>query len=164
MAGLFSANADTERATTDSTYTTADIQNLQNFLLERETPDLSKKDYDLNGDGVWNVLDLSLMKQQYQPQTSGKTLVAYYSASGTTERIAEYLAEEMNADVFVITPVNEYTSTDLNWTDSNSRIVQSMNIQIPDMWNWYKQHRSTLLTMIMFSLGTRFGGRRLLGW
>lgn len=124
MAGLFSANADTERATTDSTYTTADIQNLQNFLLERETPDLSKKDYDLNGDGVWNVLDLSLMKQQYQPQTSGKTLVAYYSASGTTERIAEYLAEEMNADVFVITPVNEYTSTDLNWTDSNSRIVQ----------------------------------------
>lgn len=124
MAGLFSANADTERATTDSTYTTADIQNLQNFLLERETPDLSKKDYDLNGDGVWNVLDLSLMKQQYQPQTSGKTLVAYYSASGTTERIAEYLAEEMNADVFVITPVNEYTSTDLNWTDSNSRIIQ----------------------------------------
>ena len=124
MAGLFSANADTERATTDSTYTTADIQNLQNFLLERETPDLSKKDYDLNGDGVWNVLDLSLMKQQYQPLTSGKTLVAYYSASGTTERIAEYLAEEMNADVFVITPVNEYTSTDLNWTDSNSRIVQ----------------------------------------
>lgn len=124
MAGLFSANADTERATTDSTYTTADIQNLQNFLLERETPDLSKKDYDLNGDGVWNVLDLSLMKQQYQPQTSGKTLVAYYSASGTTERIAEYLAEEMNADVFVITPVNEYTSTDLNWTDSNSPIVQ----------------------------------------
>jgi len=124
VAGLFSANADTERATTDSTYTTADIQNLQNFLLERETPDLSKKDYDLNGDGVWNVLDLSLMKQQYQPQTSGKTLVAYYSASGTTERIAEYLAEEMNADVFVITPVNEYTSTDLNWTDSNSRIVQ----------------------------------------
>ena len=73
---------------------------------------------------MWNVLDLSLMKQQYQPQTSGKTLVAYYSASGTTERIAEYLAEEMNADVFVITPVNEYTSTDLNWTDSNSRIVQ----------------------------------------
>lgn len=124
VAGLFSANADTERTTTDSTYTTADIQNLQNFLLERETPDLSGKDYDLNGDGVWNVLDLSLMKQQYQPQTSGKTLVAYYSASGTTERIAEYLAEEMNADVFVITPVNEYTSADLNWTDSNSRVVQ----------------------------------------
>ena len=78
MVELFSANADTERATTDSTYTTADIQNLQNFLLERETPDLSKKDYDLNGDGVWNVLDLSLMKQQYQPQTFGKTNDLYY--------------------------------------------------------------------------------------
>lgn len=56
-----------------------------------------------------------------------KTLVAYYSASGTTEKIANYIAEEMNADVFVITPVNEYTSADLNWTDTNSRVVQEHN-------------------------------------
>ena len=56
-----------------------------------------------------------------------KNLVAYYSASGTTERIAGYIAEEMNADVFVITPKNEYTSADLNWTDSNSRVVTEHN-------------------------------------
>ena len=58
---------------------------------------------------------------------SPKNLVAYYSASGTTKRIADYIAEEMNADVFVITPVNEYTDADLDWTDSNSRVVQEHN-------------------------------------
>lgn len=58
---------------------------------------------------------------------SPKNLVAYYSASGTTKRIADYIAEEMNADVFVITPVNEYTDADLDWTDSSSRVVQEHN-------------------------------------
>lgn len=58
---------------------------------------------------------------------SQKNLVAYYSASGTTKRIADYIAEEMNADVFVITPVNEYTDADLDWIDSNSRVVQEHN-------------------------------------
>lgn len=58
---------------------------------------------------------------------SPKNLVAYYSASGTTKRIADYIAEEMNADIFVITPVNEYTDADLDWTDSSSRVVQEHN-------------------------------------
>lgn len=58
---------------------------------------------------------------------SPKNLVAYYSASSTTKRIADYIAEEMNADVFVITPVNEYTDADLDWTDSSSRVVQEHN-------------------------------------
>lgn len=58
---------------------------------------------------------------------SPKNLVVYYSASGTTKRIADYIAEEMNADVFVITPVNEYTDADLDWTDSSSRVVQEHN-------------------------------------
>lgn len=62
-----------------------------------------------------------------EPEETGKNLVAYYSASGTTERIADYIAEEMNADVFIITPVNEYTDADLNWTDSSSRVVQEHN-------------------------------------
>ena len=62
-----------------------------------------------------------------EPEETEKNLVAYYSASGTTERIADYIAEEMNADVFVITPVNEYTDADLNWTDSNSRVVKEHN-------------------------------------
>ncbi len=62
----------------------------------------------------------------YKKETS-KNLVAYYSASGTTEKIADYIAEAVNADVFVITPVDEYTDADLNWTDSESRVVKEHN-------------------------------------
>ena len=52
-----------------------------------------------------------------------KTLVVYYSATGSTERIANMIAEETGADVFVITPVEPYTDEDLNWTNDNSRVA-----------------------------------------
>lgn len=45
------------------------------------------------------------------------TLVVYYSASGTTEKIADYIVEAINADTFVITPVQPYSDADLDWTD-----------------------------------------------
>lgn len=62
-----------------------------------------------------------------EPEETAKNLVAYYSASGTTEKVANYIAEEMNADVFIITPVDEYTSADLNWNDQSSRVVTEHN-------------------------------------
>ena len=52
-----------------------------------------------------------------------KTLVVYYSATGSTERIANMIAAETGADVFVITPAEPYTDADLNWTDNNSRVA-----------------------------------------
>ena len=51
------------------------------------------------------------------------TLVVYYSATGTTEGIAEIIAAETGADVFVITPEVPYSDADLDWTDDNSRVV-----------------------------------------
>lgn len=54
---------------------------------------------------------------------SGKTLVVYYSASGNTQSIANYIVNYENADVFEIKPVEPYTNDDLNWTDDNSRVV-----------------------------------------
>ena len=56
-----------------------------------------------------------------QPET-GKTLVVYYSASGNTERVAKDIAEAAGADLFEIVPTEVYTSEDLNWTNSNSRV------------------------------------------
>lgn len=53
---------------------------------------------------------------------NGKTLVAYFSASGNTERVAERIASDADADTFVITPVNPYTSEDLNWNQEGSRV------------------------------------------
>ncbi len=51
-----------------------------------------------------------------------KTLVVYFSATGSTERIANMIAEATSADVFVITPAEPYTDADLDWTDSSSRV------------------------------------------
>ena len=54
---------------------------------------------------------------------SGKTLVVYYSATGNTENVANYIAAATGADLFELEPANPYSSDDLNWTDSNSRVV-----------------------------------------
>lgn len=55
-------------------------------------------------------------------ETEGKTLVAYYSATGNTKAVAEMIAEALGADTFEITPAEPYTSEDLNWTDAESRV------------------------------------------
>lgn len=52
---------------------------------------------------------------------SGKTLVAYFSASGVTERLAHRLADATGADVFEIAPMEAYAPADLDWTDPKSR-------------------------------------------
>lgn len=50
-----------------------------------------------------------------------KRLVAYFSASGVTARLARTLAEAAGADLFEIRPAAPYTSGDLNWNNKNSR-------------------------------------------
>ena len=56
----------------------------------------------------------------------GKTLVAYFSASGVTERVAKTLAAAAEADLYEIRPAVPYTSADLNWMDKNSRSTIEM--------------------------------------
>lgn len=50
-----------------------------------------------------------------------KTLVAYFSATGTTELLAKRLATLVNGDLFKIVPEQPYTEADLNWMDLKSR-------------------------------------------
>lgn len=52
---------------------------------------------------------------------NGKTLVAYFSASGVTAAAAEKAAEAIGADLHEITPLQRYTDADLNWMDRKSR-------------------------------------------
>lgn len=54
------------------------------------------------------------------------TLVAYFSATGTTARAARELAGAINADLFGIVPEKPCTSADLNWNDKNSRSSREM--------------------------------------
>ena len=53
----------------------------------------------------------------------GSVLVAYFSATGNTERVANAIAEATGGDLFELTPVEPYTDADLNWTDEDSRVV-----------------------------------------
>ena len=50
-----------------------------------------------------------------------KKLVAYFSASGTTAKVAKKMAEAIGADLFEIKPETPYTGADLNWQNKNSR-------------------------------------------
>ena len=52
----------------------------------------------------------------------GKTLVVYYSATGSTKGVAEEIADQTNGDLFEIQPVEPYTDDDLDWTDDDSRV------------------------------------------
>jgi len=49
-----------------------------------------------------------------------KTAFVYFSATGTTERMAKNAAKEMGADIFEIQPVHKYTAADLDWHDKKS--------------------------------------------
>ena len=50
-----------------------------------------------------------------------KNLVAYFSATGITKKVATRLAEYVGADLFEIVPEVPYTAADLDWTNKNSR-------------------------------------------
>ena len=56
-----------------------------------------------------------------------KKLVAYFSASGTTAKVAKKMAEAIGADLFEIKPEKPYTGADLNWQNKNSRSSVEMN-------------------------------------
>lgn len=58
-----------------------------------------------------------------------KVLVAYFSCSCVTAKVAKTLAEMANADIFEIKPEVPYTKADLNWNDRNSRSSIEMNDQ-----------------------------------
>lgn len=54
-------------------------------------------------------------------QSGQKILIAYFSATGTTARAAETLAEITGGELYAIVPAEPYTSADLNWQDRRSR-------------------------------------------
>lgn len=80
-------------------------------------------------------------------ETEDTTLIVYYSASGSTKAVAEKIAADTGADLFEITPVTPYTSDDLNWTNSDSRVSREHDDEslrdveltqiTPDNWDSY---------------------------
>ena len=65
-----------------------------------------------------------------------KILVSYFSASGTTKKVAEKVATAVNGDLFEIEPKEKYTKEDLDWTNKQSRSSIEMNNNIkPEIEN-----------------------------
>jgi len=56
-----------------------------------------------------------------------KKLVAYFSASGVTAKVADMLSDAVGADIYEIRPEVPYTKADLNWMDKKSRSTIEMN-------------------------------------
>ena len=66
----------------------------------------------------------SSQAQSEDTGSGSSALVVYYSATGNTEQVAQYIADSTGGDLFEIQPVEPYTDDDLNWTDDNSRVSQ----------------------------------------
>ena len=128
-----SADADAFSASTEKiAYTIQDVRNLQGFILAKPVEeDLTGKPYDLNGDDRWDVYDLCLMRREVlkNPNTAydNDTLVIYFSRTGNTEKIAEYLIDITNADSYVIEAAVAYSDADIKYQDDNCRANKEQN-------------------------------------
>lgn len=68
--------------------------------------------------------EVSSQVQAGETASGSSVLVVYYSATGNTAQVAQYIADSTGGDLFEIQPVEPYTDDDLNWTDDNSRVSQ----------------------------------------
>lgn len=75
-----------------------------------------------NGASLTFGPDGAMIPENSSSDSENDTLVVYYSATGSTKRVAEYIASAVDGDLFEITPVIPYSSSDLDWTVSGSRV------------------------------------------
>ena len=66
-------------------------------------------------------------KTNNETTSSKKVAVVYFSATGTTKTVAEYIKDATNADIFEIVPKQKYSNADLNWNDNSSRSTKEQN-------------------------------------
>lgn len=71
-------------------------------------------------------------KQDTSNDKTAKTLVVYFSQTGSTKKLAEFIAKETKADLFELKPAQSYSNADIDWTDENSRVVKEHN-NIPNV-------------------------------
>lgn len=77
-------------------------------------------------------------------EENGGVLVVYYSATGSTEAVAGYIANALDGDTFAITPAEPYSSEDLDWRDDSSRVsrehddpaLRAMELEATTVDNW----------------------------
>ena len=68
--------------------------------------------------------DDSSKDDESKDDTKSKALVVYFSATNHTESVATTISSYINSPIYKLEPVNPYTSEDLNYSNSNSRVVK----------------------------------------
>lgn len=112
---------------------------VQTQPVENEADDNTQEETDAAQDAEEkNTAEAQLSAEQdagetTQPEHDAETeqtnriLVAYFSATNTTEGVAKRMAEGLNADLYEIIPQEPYTDADLDYNDKNSRSTREMN-------------------------------------
>ena len=105
-----------------------------------------REDGSRTSDSVSNDVSASVNSSDRSSE-GGKTLVVYYSATGSTQAAAQTIASAAGGDLFEIVPAEKYTSADLDWTDKNSRVNKehddpslrniALTADTVDNWNDY---------------------------
>ncbi len=117
------------------------------FTLGNNNSSLENENQTINNSEEENVAETANNQAEENvvaEENNGKVLVVYFSAQNHTEAVAQRIAENLGADVFEITPVEEYTSDDLDWTDSNSRVsrehddesLRNVELETTTVENW----------------------------
>lgn len=121
LAACSGGNTETEsNSNADSSQNMSEESTVPDTELPDETPDAE------SSETSGNEQDTLSEKES----EGSKILVAYFSATGNTEGVAQKLAEGLGADLYEIVPETPYTSDDLNYSDSSSR--SSIEMDDPD--------------------------------
>lgn len=77
--------------------------------------------------GIVTTIGTQQKQDMNKERSNHRILIAYFSATGTTARAAEKLANATDGDLYAIVPAQPYTSADLDWNDKQSRSSVEMN-------------------------------------
>lgn len=98
------------------------------FFVNHHLEDNKKNDINLNDSDNSNEETLKNDdKKEGENMVSDKSIVVYFSATGTTKKIAGYISESTNSNAIEIIPMEEYTDNDLNYNNNNSRANKEQN-------------------------------------
>lgn len=134
---VFTAKTTSYAIDDSESYTVEDLKVLQDFLLGRRT-DSNGKDFDLCKDGQLDVFDMCLLRSEViknmQKNPNSDILVTYFSCTGNTEQIAEYVIDYLKADSYEIIPEIPYTEDDLKYyTDCRADREQNDSTARPEI-------------------------------
>ena len=111
---------------------------------ENTADNTEKQNQDTNTVETAEVGNAETEKSSTASAEEGNILVVYYSATGNTEEVANAIAEATGGDIFELEPVEQYSSEDLDWSDSESRVsreyenedLRDVELEASTVENW----------------------------